>query len=112
MNLDEIAIKMIKNKYTPNPKYKEIIFSDTSLNYPSKVNYILNELDVEYDEDKKYKLYKAFFDPIEKKNNKELYTVEMMIDPENDNIIFSCIYVKKDCCSKEHDLINFKLNVK
>lgn len=115
LNLEDIALKMVKSKFeaVPNRKGKLIHSIDETFNFPKLIEELLNEGNPnEYDENQKYVIFRAYFDRKNKECKKERDQIVIMTDESKENVIFACINIIKDCCTNEHEFIGFNINRK
>lgn len=109
MNLIDIANKMVDSQFTfADPERKFIGISETAC-FGLSIAKILNETDFDYEEEEMYNVFRGYFNPLERKDPKSDYIVYIITDKEKTEIYASLIYIKLDCCTEEHDVINFNI---
>jgi hypothetical protein len=113
MDLNDIAMKMIKSKFTLDEFSGVIGKVENPMYGLSIARYIDNPN--KFQNFKLYDLYYTFilyFNPTEREHNKQDFKVVLVTDLDVTEILYSVIYINQDCCNGEHDIIYFKLNVK
>ena len=70
LDLNSIAIKMIKSKFTPMQEGNPFIGISELPTYGLSIKKILDETDMDYEEDSMYNVFRAYFNPKERVNKK------------------------------------------
>lgn len=113
MNLEEIALKMIKSKFHLKDENKPFINSNLeNIMYGMSIKKFVRKYFVGLEELSKYNVFMGYFNPIERKTEEEDYLVVIITDVNKTKIYCSLIFIRDNCCIEDAEAINFNLNIK